>query len=271
MSFETITTILEQYGWPGLIGCCLVFAIIFFINKKEKSTNDNISKNFDKLTDTISSQNNKLIDIMQDNNSKLSSLAVMTNNNMSGIIHDVLAERREKDTKDHAELMQLRMDNSEKINSILRDMLQIYNAQRVLVFEFHNSKENFNGLPFAWYDVQYEKQLREIPCISQKARSLQLDNLLPVVRKVNQADGNIVLYRKEDIEEIYDESTVLYSQLREVNAENIIYCGLYNKDNVMVGMVVLEYETGYKFHEDLINYYDIKAKCGRIAELLEAK
>ena len=264
MSFDTITTIFEQYGWPGLVGCALVFAIIYFINKKEKSTGDYINKGFEKMTDTLTSQNNKLIEMTIENNSKMA-------DKMADIVCKAMADKKTQDNIDHGELMQLRIDNSEKINSILRDILQQYNAQRVLVFEFHNSKENFNGLPFAWYDVQYEKQVREIPCISQKARSLQLDNLLPIIKKVNKADGNIVLYRREDIEDIYDESTVLYSQLKEVNAENIIYCGLYNKDNRIVGMVVLEYDGGYAFHDDLINYYDIKAKCGRIAELLESK
>ena len=264
MSFDTVTTIFEQYGWPGLIGCAIVLAIIYFINKKEKSTGDTISKGFEKMTDTLASQNNLLVEKTLENSNKMA-------DRMVDIVYQAMTERRVQDNKDHGDLMQLRIENSEKINSILRDILNQYNAQRVLVFEFHNSKENFNGLPFAWYDVQYEKQVREIPCISQKARSLQLDNLLQIIKKVNKADGNIVLYRKEDIEDVYEESTVLYSQLKEVNAESIIYCGLYNKDNKIVGMVVLEYDSGYAFHDDLINYYDIKAKCGRIAELLESK
>ena len=90
MSFDTITTIFEQYGWPGLVGCALVFAIIYFINKKEKSTSDYINKGFEKMTDTLTSQNNKLIEMTIENNSKMA-------DKMADIVCKAMTDKKTQD------------------------------------------------------------------------------------------------------------------------------------------------------------------------------
>ena len=92
MSFDTVTTIFEQYGWPGLIGCAIVLVIIYFINKKEKSTGDTISKGFEKMTDTLASQNNLLVEKTLENSNKMA-------DRMVDIVYQAMTERRVQDHK----------------------------------------------------------------------------------------------------------------------------------------------------------------------------
>ena len=148
--------------------------------------------------------------------------------------------------------------------------MNLYNCQRTLVIEFHNSKENLNGLSFLWYDIQYEKQQRGINSISNKVKNLQLSNLLPIINRVNNAPGNIIVIDSEEIEKIYNESTVLYNQLKEINVEHIIYSGIYSSDNKLIGLVALEYQKNYPYHDDIINLLDIKGRTAKIANLLSS-
>ena len=148
--------------------------------------------------------------------------------------------------------------------------MNLYNCQRASVIEFHNSKENLNGLSFLWYDIQYEKQQRGINSLSNKAKNLQLSNLLPIINRVNNAPGNIIIIDSEEIEKIYNESTVLYNQLKEINVEHIIYSGIYSSDNKLIGLVALEYQKNHPYHDDIINLLDIKGRTAKIAHLLSS-
>ena len=69
--------------------------------------------------------------------------------------------------------------------------------------------------------------------------------------------------------DLYNESTLLYSHLKELKIDHVIYSGLYSDDNRLIGLVALEYHEGYPFHEDLINLFDIKAKTSKISQLLQ--
>ena len=100
-------------------------------------------------------------------------------------------------------------------------------------------------------------------------RNLQASNILPIINRVNSTPGNIVILNPDDIEKIYDESTVLYSQFKELNIEHIIYSGIYSSDNKLIGLVALEYQKNYPYHEDIINLLDIKGRTAKIAQLLQ--
>lgn len=262
MDLDNITSVFNTYGWPGIIAILVIIGLVFFINQKDKDTEKQIAQSFDKMTDTITKQNNALVSAIYKSNEK-------TQQNLFDLINKQLIERDVQTEETHNRSINHRLEISQEIGKILWDLMNIYNAQRTIIMEFHNSKENLNGLSFVWYDVQYERQQRDISCISPKSKNLQVSNILPVINKINSAPGNIVLYKKEDIENLYDESPVLYSQLRDIKAENIIFSGIYNGSNRLIGIVALEYSKGHIFHEDLINYYDIKSKTAIISNMLQ--
>lgn len=259
---DNIFKFFNSYGWPGVVSVVLVLVIYWFITKKDKSTKDTIINGFDKLATSISDQNEHLINSIACSNEK-------TQAELFNLIKTTLSDRDNNIKSYHDESLNRRFIVSEEINNILWETMNLYNCQRVLVIEFHNSKENLNGLSFLWYDVQYEKHQRNVHSISNKIRNLQASNIVPIINKVNDAPGNIIILNQEEIEKLYNESTVLYSQYKELNIEHIIYSGIYSPDNKLIGLVALEYQKNYPYHEDLINLLDIKEKTAKIAQLLK--
>lgn len=259
---DNIFKFFNDYGWPGIIAIILILAIYWIITKKDKSTKDTITNGFDKLATSISNQNEHLINSITQSNEK-------TQAELFNLVKTTLSERDNAIKSYHDKSLNRRFIVSEDINNILWETMNLYNCQRALVIEFHNSKENLNGLSFLWYDVQYEKHQRNVTSISNKVRNLQASNIVPIINRVNSTPGNIIVLNQEEIEKIYDESTVLYSQYKELNIEHIIYSGIYSSDNKLIGLVALEYQKNYPYHEDLINLLDIKEKTTKIAQLLQ--
>ena len=145
--------------------------------------------------------------------------------------------------------------------------MSIYITKLVLI-EFHNSKENLDGLSFLWYDIQHEKQQKGIESISAKVRNLQTTNLRPIIRRVNNEKTHIINLGVEDIENIYNESTVLYDYLMKQDLEHIMYIGIYNTTtNELIGIIAIEWHKGYPYHDDVIDYFVLKEKAGMIEHL----
>lgn len=262
---EMLNNILDffnNYGWSGIVGLIFIPVIYWIITEKDKSTQDTITTGFDKLATSISNQNEHLIDSITRSNEK-------TQAELLNLVKTTLSERDSTIKTNHDKSLDRRFTISEEIDNILWDTMNLYNCQRAIVIEFHNSKENLNGLSFLWYDVQYEKQQRDVISISSKARNLQASNILPIINRVNNTPGNIIILNKDEIEQIYDKSTVLYSQLKELNIEHIVYSGIYSSDNKIIGLVALEYQENHPYHEDLLNLLDIKERTAKIAQLLQ--
>ena len=187
---DNIFQFFNSYGWPGIISVVLVLVIYWFITKKDKSTKDTIINGFDKLANSISDQNEHLINSIACSNEK-------TQAELFNLIKTTLSDRDNNIKSYHDKSLNRRFIVSEEINNILWETMNLYNCQRVLVIEFHNSKENLNGLSFLWYDVQYEKHQRNVHSISNKIRNLQASNIVPIINKVNDAPGNIIVLNQD--------------------------------------------------------------------------
>lgn len=59
--------------------------------------------------------------------------------------------------KDHKEYVELRLENGEKINAELKQIIYTMHADRAFICEFHNGSNNFAGLPFLYLDMKYEQ------------------------------------------------------------------------------------------------------------------
>lgn len=264
-SISDILTIFETFGFPGIIALCIILILWYLIQRGQKQAKSNIDKGFEQLTTAIISNNDKLLEAITESNKQTQSqLFDIINKSMDKSLtsHDKMKSEQ------HTQSLLRRLEVSEYISDILWELMTHYNAQRTVLIEFHNSKENLNGLSFLWYDIQYEKQEKGVSTISHKCRNLQASNLLPIIKMVNNSPSNIAILHEEDIEAIYEKSTVLYNQFKEINVNHIIYCGIYSEENALIGMIALEYQEGHPYHEDMVNLFDIKEKASTIALLL---
>lgn len=258
MSIDTIISIFEQYGWPGLMTITYILFIYFLISKKDKKSNDAINAGFNSLANTITKQNEVLIEKMTESN-------VTTQQQLFNLVNKAIDDKDNNKEEDHKKSIEKRIEIGEKVDEMLFDILLWSNAQRAVIIEFHNSKENLDGLSFIWYDIQHEKQQKGIETLSAKTRNLQATNIRPIIKRVNSSLTHIVHLDPKDIEDIYNESTVFYQNMKEIHAAHLIYCGIYNTDtSELIGLLGLEFQEGYPFHDDRIDYYILKEKVGVI-------
>lgn len=261
MSLESLIKLFEDYGWPGVIAIVVILVLYYFISKKDKKSLSTINDGFTNLTKTITTQNDKLVDAITESNER-------TQSRLFELVSKSIDDKEQLKERAHRESMSKRSEISEYIDDILFEILQTVAAQRVILVEFHNSKENLDGLSFLWYDVQHEKQQKGISTISAKARNMQATNLRPIIRRVNNDKAHIAVFDEAGIEEIYNESTVLYNYLKELNCNHLIYIGVYNTEtNDLRALIGIEWQEGHPYHEDLVDYYLLKEKAGMIEHL----
>ena len=289
---DVLKQIIESYGGVGIfIVFLLIICIVsipvglpIFLNKKLEKNGKEITKGVtdgmnviaNTLTENMSSQNEILINTLKESQSKL----LDTQTNMIGYImssvNTIVNNENIKNKEIHNKGISQRAEIDLQINQILHDMLLSYMADRTIVMEFHNSNTNIGGLPFLWYDIHYEQIAKDVPILFTKVQNIPSSNIAPVIKDLQDGTDNMVIYMPEDIEKLKEQSTVLYYQLKEIDIQYLIYAPIYDSNNIMVGLCVIEYSR--YFHGDnlfkefiLRKTNEIHNNVARIAGLLDFK
>ena len=272
MTLGIITTfadIFMKYGWPGIIAIIVIVAIYFifnYINKQQaKQTTTTINDGFKTLATemsrTVSEQNKLLLNAFinqSDSNTKM----------IKDIMTDVVNNKSRIDSEEHIKSNNVRLTVSEHISSKIFDMLKTYNCDRAFILEFHNSKQNFSGLSFVWYDMTYEKFAKGLHTICSSFKDQEISSLIPIINDVNNGCG-IMHYTVDELEELQDRSPVLYDRLRqERHIQECIILGLYSNTNIMIGLIILEYERTLMPIE-VYNVKDLLSEAATISSLLD--
>lgn len=263
--FEFFSKIIEEFGGLGLGILVLGGLLYFLITQSDKKTERSLTDLSENLSNAITEQNKTLVNTLSNTSSEIQkNLMALLEKSMS--VHD-----NEKISLHNAS-MKHRLDISDKMQSMLYDMMNFYHARRCGVMEFHNSTDNLNGLSFLWYDLSYENLQRNIMPISGQCKKQQLSMFSPVMNDIINNDG-IIVFRPSDIDKLERRSPVLYDNLRnKIKVSTIIYAGLYNISNNLIGIVFLEYDDNvYKYPESLIDLTDIKERASGISQLLDFK
>lgn len=233
MDPTSIFSVFDKYGWAGLICAILVVVLVFlfkdFSKKNQTSLNKGLENMTNTLSQTITEQNKVLVQGLQDQNIQL--------------VNHLLENRDIAQKTNHANSISQRKGIDNEINDRLKNLFYLSRASRVGVLEFHNSKENLSGLSFLWYDMHYERQAKELSAISDKVKDKQASALFPIVQDLSPIHSHTKLYTSEDIENLYERSSVLYDDLvNKTHVKSIIYSAIYNQDNnEIMGLLVLEY------------------------------
>lgn len=269
--FELLSGVFDTYGIVGIIAILIVaFAIYFISNKIKKSNKETvttISSGFEQMAKTLEKQNDKLLDAIISQNT---GNQILNEKILETIITKALKDKDIEDTEAHDENMQRRLQISEDIQQSIHDLLYKYNCDRVFILEFHNNKQNLSGLSFMWYDMQYEQVARGVNSLETLYRDQEASHLIPVITDINDNDG-YKIYSVEDLEELQRTTPTLYRKLRvDRELEEAIMVGLYNKKNILIGILILEYESGF-IPVEVLDEEDIVAEGRAIAKLLDYK
>ena len=262
MDFKGVFQVLiDNYGIYGLvIAICLVgicVAIPVMLNKHSKKMSDDMNKLGINLSTALQKQNDGLINKLTETQDKLLESQLE-------LVSTLLKQRAEE----HKEDLDTRDKVSIPIQNKINHLKDLYRASRVGVFEFHNSLVNLNGLPFKWYDLIYESIAKGVHAMTMETKNMPYNILSPITTCIQ--DGSIKIFDRFDIENFYNQSSVLYDfAIDKMQINDLICSPILNQENQLVGMITLEYAFDNKLNNKNLDLSDIESETKVIAALLE--
>lgn len=269
---ETVASIMNTYGWPGLLAVVVVVALFFVfkyfigdiansIKKSNEKTSTDINNGFENLSNKLI---DKLVDTQDKHAEKFSEMFKTT-------ISLALDNKAAQTAVAHNNSFDARFELSKLIKSKVKELLNRFNADRAFILELHNSKENRAGLAFIWYDMVYEEIARGVTSITSLYRDQEASQLLPIIYDINDS-GGFKIYSTSDLEALQNTSSTLYHRLRvERRLNEAIMVGLYSQDNILLGILVLEYEDTSCITVENLDIADIVGESRIIANALDYK
>ena len=245
---DVLIDIADKYGIWGAVG--LVFCMIMFLltkwlsNKLSEDMVTGLEKIGEKLTDQMSKQNDQLINVVVDQQDKLINHLISHNN----MLHE-------------------RINLTEEINTALRDIMHIHNAQRAFVIEFHNSFKNLSGTPFAKYTCTFEWFEKGLSPLTVKINALPFSMMSKIVYDILREKDGMKIY--ENISKMEAENPALFSALGDDRTKAVVYSSMYDRNNTLIGLLVLEYQIPLK--DGHLNIDQLKIQTAELTSLLNIR
>ena len=264
---EVLFGIIEKYGLWGV--CTLIvymgFVLLFkwLSNKLSENVASGLEKVGEKLTDQISHQNKDLTNVLAEQQSQLTNTIVEQQNKLL----DHLINKDSYDTSNHNKMLNKRIELAEEINNALRDIMNIHNAQRAFIIEFHNSYENLSGVPFAKYSCTYEWFEKGLMPLANKIMGLPFAQLAKIINDIINSDNQQKVYT--DLETMERENPSLFAFLKDDRTKAIVYDAMYDRHNQLIGCLVLEYQI--PLEEGHLNLEQLKVQTAELTSILNIR
>ena len=246
----------EEYGWFGIVGllmCMIVFILLKrFGNKLTGEVKDGMSEIGKELTSQMKVQNEELVHTIMDQQKML-------------IDHIIKKDRQAEEN--HQNMLNERMINAEDINMKLKDIMNIHNSQRAFIIEFHNSYQNLSGVPFAKYSCNYEWFDKGLIPLGHRCIGLPFSSIAKIVQDIIMAPNQQMIYT--DMVKFEDENPSLVALLKDQRTTAIVYTGMYDNKNTLVGLLVLEYQT--EIDIDHINLHQLSIQAAELTSILNIR
>lgn len=229
---ETILNFLLEYGWSGVL--MIIIVVIFWAGSKyivnnTKNGLEEVGKN---LTNELSKQNRELINNVTEQNKDLT----------DKVLHqqDLLINHIINKEANHDQMIieNTTGDLAEEINDSIEKIRIEHNAKRIYIIKFHNSGQDLSGIPFVHYSMIYEKIDKGITPILNFCQNLPFGSISYIVRQIAHNENNQITCSIADIEQ---NCPAFYDLIKQDEIENNIFIGMFNKDNVQIGMIGLEF------------------------------
>ena len=251
MDLSTLFEIIGKYGWWSLLiaaGMGLIYIIAKLVaNRISDGVRGGMDDIANKLTGTVTSQLQEMSstnssqlemlsqNIAKQNNELVKAMGIQNEKLLSYIINNGKATEELHDRR-----VEKRMDVAESIIDKLKEIMHITHGKRAFIIEFHNSYKNLSGSPFAKYTCTYEWFDKGLEQIGSKIVGLPFSSMARIVGDVKRTGKHQILYT--DIDKMESENPQLFSLLKDDRTTAVFYNTLYDEDNKMMGMVVVEWQ-----------------------------
>lgn len=131
--------------------------------------------------------------------------------NFKAIVIDGIEIVEELTEEIHNQKMNKRDDFVASMNEVLIDLRHQTGADRVLYFEWHNTKENSVGVPFRYFDLVLQTEGYNIPkCLDYK--DIPAGWIVELYEMIKHGNTTILCDSQNKLDQLYPISQVFYSQ-----------------------------------------------------------
>ena len=131
--------------------------------------------------------------------------------NFKAIVIDCIEIVEELTEEIHNQKMDKRDDFVASMNEVLIDLRHQTGADRVLYFEWHNTKENSVGVPFRYFDLVLQTEGYNIPkCLDYK--DIPAGWIVELYEMIKHGNTTILCDSQNKLDQLYPISQVFYSQ-----------------------------------------------------------
>lgn len=131
--------------------------------------------------------------------------------NFKAIVIDCIEIVQELTEEIHNQKMDKRDDFVASMNEVLIDLRHQTGADRVLYFEWHNTKENSVGVPFRYFDLVLQTEGYNIPkCLDYK--DIPAGWIVELYEMIKHGNKTILCDSQNKLDQLYPISQVFYSQ-----------------------------------------------------------
>ena len=132
----------------------------------------------------------------------------------------------------HTQLIELRMENAPKIQSMLDKLTYKVDASRSMILEMHNGNEGMGGLPFTKCTATYESLNLGVHPVAQLYQNQNM-SLIPFTTFLFEKG-----YWCGDVDEIIDIDKALYYKMKSNNTEHFAACIIEGIDKPLAFLIV---------------------------------
>lgn len=289
---EPILDFIGEHGVSGIVLVSIVLALVLLFNWASKKLTKDIGGGMEQLATNVTNNMNNLTKSMTDHmielnenmSENLTTLSNLMTSSMSKQNDALIASMTKQNTelfnlirhqseigqaqiKNHKDLLNERMKVTSKINDKVRNLMNLTNCDRVMILEFHNTNENLNGIPFAKYSCTHEYFRRGISQLANKCVNMQFYSISSVIMDMLKQETEQIYY--EDIEVIAEVNPTLYSLLVECKAKSILYNGIYDNNNCLIGLISLEYHETTP--SGTIDFEEVRTQADIINSMINLK
>lgn len=153
--------------------------------------------------------------------------------------------------------MNMRLQNSAALNSLVVQLMYEVKADRVLLAEYHNGSSNVSGIPFLKWSVTFESFRDEVGFSVANDYQLQQITLYPFITHI----GENYLYRGYVETELKEIDKSYAYKLLSHGIEYIIVSQIVNDKGSKCGMLILEYTDA-----SVIDEFNVKQKLHKASQ-----
>ena len=194
---------------------------------------------------------------------------VLTNviiDQQSQLLKHLLNEKKQE-IELHNHMIADKEDLADDINMYLKDIMNVHNSQRAYILAFHNHNENLSGVPFVKFTCKYEWFEQGYDPLINTIKDMAFGSLARIVKDVRKSENQCIVYT--DLDKFRAENPSIDYYIKNDTTKCLVFKGLYDKNNILIALLVLEYN--YPINTKNININKLHVQAAELTQLINLR